>query len=81
MSDRDAEFPAFGRRSVTDWIVLVSILVGALSVLLVAPAVGESGEAAATLGYILAEALVLYVGYGVLMRVASPTAREILESA
>ncbi|ELZ23841.1 hypothetical protein C477_01545 [Haloterrigena salina JCM 13891] len=81
MSDRDAEFPAFARRSVTDRIVLVSILVGVLSVLLVAPAVGESGEAAATVGYILAEALVLYVGYGVLMRVASPTAREILESA
>ncbi|WP_455429438.1 DUF7512 family protein [Natronorubrum halophilum] len=43
-----------------------------------APVFGESGEAAATVGYILAEALVLYVGYGALTRVTSPAARELL---
>ncbi|WP_425499260.1 DUF7512 family protein [Natronosalvus rutilus] len=38
----------------------------------------ESGQAAATVGFVLVEALVLYVGYGALARVASPAAREIL---
>ncbi|WP_425607570.1 DUF7512 family protein [Natrinema zhouii] len=48
--------------------------------MLVGPVFSESGQAAATVGYILAEALVLYVGYGALARVASPVAREILVS-
>ncbi|WP_449411972.1 DUF7512 family protein [Natronorubrum aibiense] len=51
-----------------------------MSVLLVAPVLGESGQAAATVGYVLAEALVLYVGYGALARVASPVARDIFVS-
>ncbi|WP_455429276.1 DUF7512 family protein [Haloterrigena gelatinilytica] len=48
---------------------------------MVAPALGESGQAAATVCFVLAEALVLYVGYGALARVASPAAREILVSS
>jgi hypothetical protein len=52
-----------------------------LSVLLVASVFGEFGRAAATVGFVLAEALVLYVGYGVLIHVAGPVAREILVSA
>jgi len=37
--------------------------------------------AAGTVGFVLAEALVLYVGYGALTRIASPAARELLERA
>ena len=79
MNDQDAEFAAV-RRVSTGWIALMSILAVSLSALLVAPVFGESGQAAATVGYVLAEALVLYVGYGALARVASPAAREILAS-
>ncbi|UHQ98815.1 hypothetical protein HYG81_21880 (plasmid) [Natrinema zhouii] len=79
MSDRDAEFAAVQRVS-TAGVVLLGRLVVSLSVLLVGPVFSESGQAAATVGYILAEALVLYVGYGALARVASPVAREILVS-
>ncbi|WP_425606528.1 DUF7512 family protein [Halomontanus rarus] len=46
--------------------------------MLVALVSSESGQAAATVGFVLAEALVLYVGYGALMRIASPSARELL---
>ncbi|WP_449404901.1 DUF7512 family protein [Halosimplex salinum] len=46
--------------------------------MLIAPVLGESGQAAATVGYVLAEALVLYVGYGALARVSGPAARAIL---
>lgn len=79
MSDRDAQFAPV-RRVSTAWLVLLGILVVSLSVLLVGPALGDSGQAAATVGFVLAEALVLYVGYGALARVASPVAREILVS-
>ncbi|WP_339106176.1 hypothetical protein [Haloterrigena salinisoli] len=64
----------------TGWIVLMSLLAVSLSILLVAPVFGESEQAAATVGFVLAEALVLYVGYGALARVASPAARKILVS-
>ncbi len=79
MSDRDAGFAAV-RRASTDWDVPFGLLLLPLSVLLVGPGFSESGQAAATVGYVLAEALVLYVGYGALARVASPAARELLES-
>ncbi|WP_457852049.1 DUF7512 family protein [Halalkalicoccus salilacus] len=49
--------------------------------MLVAPVFSESGQAVATVGYVLAEALVLYVGYGALARIASPAARELLTRA
>nr|WP_121742356.1 hypothetical protein [Natronorubrum halophilum] len=78
MNDRNVELPAFGRQLATVLVVLLSTTVVALSVPLIAPVFGESGEAAATVGYILAEALVLYVGYGALTRVTSPAARELL---
>ncbi|QFU84247.1 hypothetical protein GCU68_16810 (plasmid) [Natronorubrum aibiense] len=80
MTDWDAESPAIGPRLSTSWVVLLGIAVVTLSVLLVAPVLGESGQAAATVGYVLAEALVLYVGYGALARVASPVARDIFVS-
>ena len=76
MSDRGVEFPPVGWRASTVWVILGVLL----SALLVAPVFGESGQAATTVGYVLAEALVLYVGYGVLMRIAGPAAREILVS-
>ncbi|QLG26017.1 hypothetical protein HUG10_06230 [Halorarum halophilum] len=79
MSDRDAGFAAVWRVS-TASNVLLGVLVLSLSVLLIGPVFNESGRAAATVGYVLAEALVLYVGYGALARVASPAAREILVS-
>ncbi|WP_224336364.1 DUF7512 family protein [Haloprofundus halobius] len=80
MSDRDAEFPAAEWRVSIARVVLLSTMVVPPSVLVVAPVFGESGQAAATVGYVMAEALVLYVGYGTLARVASPAAREILSS-
>lgn len=76
MSDRGDEFPLVGWRASAVRVTLVVLL----SVLLVAPVFGESGQAAATVGYVLAEALVLYVGYGALARVATPAVREILVS-
>lgn len=80
MSDRDAKSPAVVWRVSTVWVLLVCSLVVPLSVLLAAPVLGESGQAAGTVGYVLAEALVLYVGYGALTRIAGPAAREILVS-
>nr|WP_164471511.1 hypothetical protein [Halosimplex salinum] len=77
MSDRDAEFEGV-RQVSTVRVVLLGILVVPPSVLLIAPVLGESGQAAATVGYVLAEALVLYVGYGALARVSGPAARAIL---
>ncbi|WP_425494497.1 DUF7512 family protein [Natronosalvus halobius] len=44
--------------------------------MLVASAFDEFGQAGATVGFVLAEALVLYVGYGALVRVASPAISE-----
>lgn len=78
MSDRGAESPAVECRVSTNWVVLPSIAVVCLSVLLVAPLLGEPGQAAATVSFVLAEALVLYVGYGALTRVISPVIRELL---
>ena len=80
MSDWDAEFAADGCQSSIAWIGLLYILVVLLSVLLVGPVFSESRHAVATVGYILAEALVLYAGYGALVRIASPATREILVS-
>lgn len=80
MSDRDAE-SATARRVSTARVVPLGVLAVALSVLLAGPAFGESGQAAVTVSYVLAEALALYVGYGVLARVAGSAAREILASA
>lgn len=79
MNDRNTGWTAVWQVS-TGWIVLMSLLTASLSVLLVAPVFGESGQAAATVGLVLAEALVLYVGYGALARIVSPAAREILVS-
>ncbi len=78
MSDRDAEFASDVWRLSTVRVALLSIVVVLLSALLVALVSSESGQAAATVGFVLAEALVLYVGYGALMRIASPSARELL---
>lgn len=78
MSDRDAEFVAVQWASPV-WVVL-GILVVSLSVLVITSAFSEFGQACATVGFVLAEALVLYVGYGTLTRVASPAVREILVS-
>lgn len=77
MSDRDAEFAAV-RRVLTARVVLWGILVVPLGVLLVTSAFSEFGQAGATVGFVLAEALVLYIGYGTLAWVASPAVREIL---
>ncbi|UTF55548.1 hypothetical protein NGM29_10725 [Natronosalvus rutilus] len=77
MSDQDDESVAVWRVS-TARVVLLGIMVLPLSVLLVDLVFSESGQAAATVGFVLVEALVLYVGYGALARVASPAAREIL---
>jgi|GEM_PF-4544042 hypothetical protein len=79
MSDRDAEFAA-ARRVSTARVVLLGISVLPLSVLLVSPAFSGSEQAVATVGYILAESLVLHVGYGALARAVRPAAREILAS-
>lgn len=81
MNDQDVEFAVVMGRSSTVWIVLMSTMMIPLSVLLVAPVFGESGQAVATVGLILVEALVLYVGYGALTRIASPIARELLVGA
>nr|WP_276255782.1 hypothetical protein [Halovivax sp. TS33] len=78
MSDRDAEFASDVWRLSAVRVALLSIMVVLLSALLVALVSSESGQAAATVGFVLAEALVLYVGYGALMRIASPSARELL---
>ncbi|WP_455363924.1 DUF7512 family protein [Natronococcus wangiae] len=48
--------------------------------MLVASAPSGSRPAIATVGLVLTEALVLYVGYGALTRVVSPAARELLGS-
>ncbi len=79
MSDRDDGCTAVWQVS-AGWIVLMSILAVSLSVTLVALVFGASGQAAATVGFVLTEALVLYVGYGALARIVSPAAREIFVS-
>lgn len=42
------------------------------------PALGGPGDAGVTVGLVLAEALVLYAGYGALTRVAAPAVRAAL---
>ena len=79
MNDRHTECTAVCQVS-TDWIVLMSVLSVSLSALLIAPAFGESGQAVATGGFVSTEALVLYVGYGALTRVANSAVRKILAS-
>jgi hypothetical protein len=76
MSDRDTEFAAIRRRLPTARVVPSSIFVVPLSVLVVASVFGEFGQAAVTVGFVLAEAIVLYVGYGALTRIVSPTVRK-----
>ncbi|MCL7418247.1 MAG: hypothetical protein M8354_10465 [Halalkalicoccus sp.] len=49
-----------------------------LVVLLVATVFGAFGQAATTVGFVLAEALVLYAGYGALTRLLTSTVRELL---
>jgi len=51
-----------------------------VGVVLATPALGGYGPAVATVAVVFAEAIALYVGYGVLVRVAGPVAREILVS-
>ncbi|WP_425601103.1 DUF7512 family protein [Halosolutus halophilus] len=48
--------------------------------MLIAPALGGSERAAVTIGLVLTEALVLYVGYGALMQITGPVVREMLAS-
>ncbi|WP_222920487.1 hypothetical protein [Natrinema sp. SYSU A 869] len=78
MTDWYAEFGIALQQVPTAHATLPRIFVILLSALLAISVVSESGQAAGTVGFVLAEALVLYVGYGVLMRIASPTARELL---
>jgi hypothetical protein len=59
-------------------VVLSGTLAVPLSVLSAGLVSGASGQAAATVGFVLAEALVLYVGYGALTRTASPVARRVI---
>ena len=80
MSDHRDKPTAVPLRLSTDQVILVRMMVASLGVLLVASTLGGSGEAIATVGLILAEAIVLYVGYGALTRVVSPAARELLGS-
>lgn len=79
MSDLDESAVVWWCSS-TDRVILMSLIVMPLGVLLGVPALGKSGLAAGTVGLILVEALVLYVGYGILTRVVSPTIRERLLS-
>lgn len=39
---------------------------------------GSSAQAVTTVGFVLAEAITLYVGYGAVTRLASPAALELL---
>lgn len=57
---------------------LLSVGGPVLGLALVAPVLG--GPAAGTVGIVLAEAVVLYVGYGALARALDPTVRELLAS-
>lgn len=77
MSNRNNQFEPVRWRLSTARDVPI-ILVVPLSVLLVAIVFGAFGLAATTVGFILAEALVLYAGYGALTRLLSSTARELL---
>ncbi len=80
MSDHHDESAAVPWGLPTVQVILVSLMVALLGALLVAPSFGESGQAVATVGLVLAEAITLYVGYGALMRVASPAVCELLVS-
>ena len=80
MDDHHDKGTSVPLRLSTDQVILVSMMVASLGILLVASALGGSGGAIATVGLILAEAIVLYVGYGALTRVISPAARELLGS-
>lgn len=80
MIDRAAGFAAGSGQGSTARGRPTSTSVILLSALLVASMLGAFGHAATTVGYVLAEALLLYVGYGTLARIASPAVREILAS-
>nr|WP_306059613.1 hypothetical protein [Natronococcus sp. AD5] len=79
MSDHE-ESVVVWKQSPAVQTALASILVALLGILLVASAPSGSRPAIATVGLVLTEALVLYVGYGALTRVVSPAARELLGS-
>lgn len=82
MSDHDDESAAVLWQSSTLQIILMStMMMMSLDVLFVTPASNGPELAAATVGFVLAEALMLYVGYGALARIASPSARELLTRA
>lgn len=80
MSDHNCGGVAIPWRLSTTKVVLVSMMMAPLGILLIAPVLGESGQAAVTVGLVLAEAMTLYVGYGALTRVSSPLVRELLVS-
>lgn len=77
MNDRNDQFAPVRWRLSTDRTIPI-ILAIPLSVLLVATVFGAFGQAATTVGFVLAEAFVLYVGYGALTRLVSSTASELL---
>lgn len=58
--------------------VLAGAMVAALGVVSIAPAFGPPGRAAATVGFVLAEAIALYVGYGALGRVVESIVHRLL---
>lgn len=88
MSEFENETIGAPWRPSTTHVVLVSILAVSFGVLLAAPAssavrdtlTGRSGtvQAVAIVGVVLAEAIVLYVGYGALVAVVEPSIRELL---
>lgn len=65
------------------WSIITVVLTGLLLVLLVIriemPTIDESG-AASMIGLVLTEAIVLYVGYGMITRVTSPAVHRLLVS-
>lgn len=76
-TDQDANSPTDRWRSSTARIALTSTIVVMLSALLVELSSG-TGQAASTVGFVLVEALLLYVGYGTLTKIASPSVHELL---
>lgn len=71
-----------GSAGVSRWspavpVALVCVSVVALGGLAVVPVPDGAGLAAATVGLVLAEAVVLHVGYGALAHIASPAVRDL----
>lgn len=61
-------------------MVLTGILVALLVARIGMPGIAESG-AVHTIGFVLAEALILYVGYGALTRLTAPAVHDRLVRA